>query len=312
MRLLDFFFAMRPLVLIPAWSFFLLGLDLSPAPGFPALRLLLLSVVLASSYLVNQVIDAESDRLNDKGFFLQRRIFTPRLYVAAAILGLGASLLVAGIRRESPGLLSLAAALGLAYSVPPLRLAGRPGFDLLANAAGYGGVAVLLGAGPLSELGGTEVLKGSPWGPRLLACMLAVAAVFLHTTILDLEGDRRTGKRTSGVALGAGRTRALAALCGVGGAVAALAAAAPVLLGATVLLALGAIAAWLQPRRVGSGAIGVGGTALFALAAGVAWPAYPLALLVLVALTRSYYRRRFDLPYPALHAPNEPATPPRH
>jgi 4-hydroxybenzoate polyprenyltransferase len=278
---------------------------------FPTLRFVLLSVVLAAAYLVNQVVDAESDRLNDKGFFLQRRIFTPRLYVVAASVSLVVALGVGLWQEESPRLLLAAAALGLAYSLPPLRLSGRAGFDLLANALGYGGVALLLGAGSLQLPGG---ITSAPWGARLAACMLAVAAVFLHTTVLDLEGDRRTGKRTSGVALGPARTRAAAAALGIAAAVVALFAEATVLLGATLLLVLGVVAACLWPRRVGSAAVGVGGTAVFALAAGVGAPAFPLALIVLVGVTRLYYRRRFNLAYPSLRAAasDAPGAPPRH
>lgn len=314
MRLLDFFFAMRPLVLVPAWSFFLLGAGMARVEPFPTLRFLLLSVVLAAAYLINQVVDAESDRVNDKGFFLQRRIFTPRLYVFVATASLGVALCVGLWRQDSPRLLLVAAALGLAYSLSPLRLSGRPGFDMLANALGYGGVALALGAGSLESLGGIAALTRSPWGPRLLACMLAVAAVFLHTTVLDLEGDRRTGKRTTGVALGPERSRSMAAALGLGATAAALFAESPLLLGATGLLAMGVVAAWLRPRRVGSAAIAVGGTALFATAAGVGAPAFPLALLVLVAVTRLYYKRRFNLTYPSLRPETSsgPAVPPRH
>ena len=36
MRLVDFFFAMRPLVLVPAWSFFVLGYGLASAESAAA------------------------------------------------------------------------------------------------------------------------------------------------------------------------------------------------------------------------------------------------------------------------------------
>jgi 1,4-dihydroxy-2-naphthoate octaprenyltransferase len=297
-RLIDFFFALRPLVFVPAWSFFILGYGLgqdahSDTPPFPWLRFLLLSLILAGVHLVNQIADFEADRVNGKGFFLQRGIFSRRLYAGVAgvclVLGLG----IAWARSESPGLLAATAALGLAYSFPPLRLSARPGFDLLANAFGYGALALLLGAGNTTSF-------AAPWELRVACCTLAVGAVFLHTTLLDLDGDRRTGKTTSGLALGAARTRPAAALLALAGTVAAARAGAPVLLFAGAALALLTAAAATRPDRVSSRTICVAGTGLFALAAGACIPLFPACVALLVVITRLFYKRRFALAYPAL------------
>ena len=298
MRLIDFFFALRPLVFVPAWSFFILGYGLGWDPDthsapFPWLRFLSMSLILAGVHLVNQIADFEADRLNGKGFFLQRGIFSRRLYAAVAgvcyVLGLG----IAWARSESPVLLVATAALGLTYSIPPLRLSARPGFDLLANACGYGALALLLGAGNMASF-------AAPWVFRLACCVLAVGAVFLHTTLLDLEGDRRTGKKTSGLALGAARTRRVAALLALAGAAAATRTHAPVLLSASTALVILTAAAAAWPGRVSSRTVCVAGTGLFALAAGVCVPLFPAGVALLVVITRLFYKRRFALAYPAL------------
>ena len=312
MRLVDFFFALRPLVLVPAWSFFLLGWEAARADrggdlDFPGLRFLLFTLLMAGVYLANQVADYESDRLNAKGFFLQRGIFTRAQYVWVAAVFVVVSLEFAWIHGESMLLFGAAAALGLAYSVPPLRLAARPGADLVANALGYGGVALLLGAGwpspgPWDDLRLQELPKVLPlWWPRAAAAALAVAAVFLHTTILDLDGDRRTGKRTTGVALGMTRSRAAAAAAGLGAAIVAarLEIFAPLRIACAALAALG-VAALVRPQWVSSRCVCVGATAGFALAAGVQAPAFLAGLLVLAVATRIYYRKRFALAYPSL------------
>jgi chlorophyll synthase len=291
MRVLDFFFALRPLVMIPAWSFFVLGWAAAggAATAFPALRFGLLSLVLCGAYLVNQIVDRESDRINAKGFFLQRGIFAPRTYAWAAaaclVVGCGA----AWVFDAAPQRTALAALLGLAYSTPPVRLAARPGFDLAANALGYGVLAPAIGAGDVR----LPVLL-------LAAGALAVAAVFLHTTILDLDGDRRTGKRTSGTALGVRAGRGVAAVCALAGAAAAWGAAPAPQRVATLVLAALTLAAALAPRRVASRAVCVAGTGVFALAAAVACPPFGIAVMGLVIATRIYYRRRFALAYPAV------------
>ncbi len=296
MRVIDFFFALRPLVLVPAWSFLIVGYGLARADGaiaFPAERFTLLTLVLVATYLVNQVIDYESDRINGKGFFLQRGIFSRRLYVVVAVVCLALALGAAFVRARSPLLLAAAAALGVAYSVPPVRLVARPGWDLVANSAGYGCLALLLGAGDAA-------VWSHAWLLRAGAGFCAVAAVFLHTTILDFDGDRRTGKRTSGVALGRTRARVLAAVFGTLAVACAAWTGAAWLLLACAALALVCVAGVAWPERVSSRTVCVGGTAVFALVAGAYVPAYLAALVMLVVVTRWYYRRRFALAYPSL------------
>lgn len=286
MRLVDFFFALRPLVLVPAWSFFVLGAAAAQAlQPFPGSRFVALSLVLCGGYLVNQIVDFESDRRNGKGLFLQRGLFTRRTYATAAVLAVAAGLLLAWRTRQTPLGIALAAALVLAYSVPPLRLSARAGWDLAANAVGYGGLAPWIGAG------------GGPLRPEFwIATSLAVGAVFVHTTLLDTAGDRATGKHTLGVALSPRAARGLALL---------LSLPAPVLLrgagwpaaaaaGLTALLCAAA-----TRGRCPSRTVCVGATAAFAAAAALAWWPFGPALLLLVLATRVYYRRRFGLAYPA-------------
>lgn len=298
MRVVDFFFALRPLVLVPAWSFFLLGAAAArrsgAAPDFPAASCVCFTLVMLAVHLVNQVADRDSDRLNEKGFFLQRGIFTPRQYLCAAALCLAGGIGGAWRLQASPGVVVAAAVLGLAYSVPPLRLAARPGFDLAANAAGYGGIAVLMGAPEPAR-------AGSPFVALVMAsCMLAVGAVFLHTTLLDQEGDRRTGKRTSGVVWGTAPTRYVAAACALAALLAAAGAGWLLTAIPATVLALLALGAALAPAKVPSRRVCVAASAAYALSAGVAWTPF-LPLLALLALaTRIYYRRRFQIAYPAL------------
>lgn len=283
MRWLDAFFALRPLVLIPAWSFLLLG-SATTSDGVPWWRLLHLTALLLATHLVNQTVDVETDRINDKGFFLQRGIFAPRHYVAAAVALLLTALVSAWIRHEAFGWLLAAGLLGLAYSVPPLRLSHRPGLDLVANAVGYGGLAFVLGRGS------TNWTSEATW--QVTACMLTVGSVFLHTTLLDLDGDRRSGKNTTGVVLGSGATRLLAALLATLGAVAVFPAHTAPLFGPCVVVA---VLSWSASSR----RVCVWGTTLFAVAATWLYWWFGAALVLLLLATRRYYRRRFGIVYPS-------------
>ena len=296
MRLIDFFFALRPMVLVPAWSFVIVGYGLARADGatpFPSERFCLLTLVLVATYLINQVVDYESDRLNDKGFFLQRGIFSRRLYVVAAIACLALALATAWVRQRSPELLLASAFLGVAYSLPPARLVARPGIDLVANGVGYGCLALLLGAGDAWAW-------SAAWGARLGAGFLAVATVFVHTTLLDLDGDRKSGKRTLGVALGRRRARLLAMGLGLGCVASAWWSGSSLLIAACAALAAASVGAATTPRWLSSRTLCVGGTGLFVVVAGVYAPAFLVCIVALTFLTRLYYRRRFALAYPSL------------
>ena len=285
MRLLDFFFALRPLVLLPAWSFFVLGHALTETP-FPFLRFFLFTLCMCGVHLANQVADFETDLLNAKGLFLQHGVFSRRLYASVAGTMLALALGVAAATRAGIGTLALVCGLGLAYSLPPLRLSARPVLDLLANAFGYGALALWFGAGSTSVPAAYTV-----------AGVCAVGAVFVHTTLLDVAGDARTRKISTGVALGGRGAGALAAVFGSAALVCAVITEQPVWIAACTFVAIAAWWALFRPR-FGSRIVVVGGTAMFALAAGVEQPVFLAFVLLLAALTRVYYRRRFGLAYP--------------
>ncbi|HET6348605.1 MAG TPA: UbiA family prenyltransferase, partial [Candidatus Krumholzibacteria bacterium] len=202
-------FVLRPLILIPAWAFYSLGAHGHRIPrAFEHSAVIqsafwCLSGVLASAYVLNQIFDIESDRLNGKGLFLTRHVFRARSMLLIAIVCFaGASLLYSNTHHIQRIPLTAALLLALVYSLPPLRLCARPWFDLASNAIGYGGLAYVIGAGALSNDVMPVVLAAVPW-------VLLVAGTFLHTTILDVDGDAAAGKHTTTVLIGERRSALL-------------------------------------------------------------------------------------------------------
>lgn len=105
--------------------------------------------------------------------------------------------------------------LGWAYSVPPLRLKERAGADLVANAV----------VGLLGPLGGWVAITGSPGGfpwPIAVVALMAAAALYLPTTLVDHDVDLRSGTRTVAVVLGRRATFELGFALWAGSAVLAL------------------------------------------------------------------------------------------
>jgi 4-hydroxybenzoate polyprenyltransferase len=299
LRICDFLFVLRPVILIPAWSFYLIGAaeagrstgSWSDAVPLAAVAVCL-TAILAAAYVLNQIFDRESDERNNKCLFLSRGIFRVRTLVWMAIV----SLLIAGYAfrhavPEARPWLAAALALSLVYSLPPVRLCARPFLDLVANAVGYGMIAFVLGYGAF----------GSSWTPALWASVpyvFLVAATFLHTTVLDFSGDRAAGKTSTSIVIGIRASAAAAAVLHVVAFAFSLATRSGTAAAVTGV-SLPVTAFPLFNRSIGASAVVVQANTLVVTAAAVLhWPAYIAVVAPLVVLSRFYHRRRFGIIYP--------------
>lgn len=205
-----FFAACRPHLMLPAWLCAATGITLARYPAstltHPTVVLSCLgwSGLLAAVHLVNLIADQTTDQLNAKNLFWQGHLTARKLTIGAAGLCLCGLGLLAYV---SPRLLlpaGLSLSLGLAYSAPPLRLSSRWGWDLLANALGYGFMAPWLGG--LSASIGVSADTWALPGLSALYLLPMVSVGFLWTTTLDRHGDQATGKRTWAVRWGQRQT----------------------------------------------------------------------------------------------------------
>jgi len=242
----DGLFLLRIPLLAPVWTILLLGWIAcdpmarpggNPAGGIIAAlshepvrlwaAMAAFSLIVASIYVMNQIADVESDRINRKLFILPDGHISMRsawiIAVCCAVLGLAGSLFFDGIMC----LLFIGSlALGVLYDLPPANLKDRAIGGMTANFIGHGVLTFLVGWYALRSG------FGMPWGflqrssgdvshlvngllPSLSAGF-ANAAVYITTTIPDAAGDRATGKRTFCVAFGEKATSLWSAiLCGV-------------------------------------------------------------------------------------------------
>lgn len=305
-RCLDHFFFLRPLLLVPAATLFLIGRweAVRSAAGPTGAReagivFATLAAALIATHAANQLADRDSDAANAKLPLLSEGLVEPRTarWFAAAGVCLFFGLLVAVPTPLVP--LELAAlGLGIAYAVPPFCLKRRAGLDLAANAVGYGGVAYLLGRGTVAAGFTAEALAhAAPW-------MLAVGGVFAATTVVDEPGDRAAGARTLAVVLGPDRTRYVYPLLLVLAAVAAArvgSQAALLLCGASLIAALAAL---LRRRDDADHLAFQIGAALPVAYAALREPRFGAALLALGIAARAYYAHRFGRAYPHVGAPS--------
>ncbi len=304
LRACDFLFVLRPLLLLPAWSFYLLGAksgfkaaggsDIQRGFFPPPATFLGITAILIFSYLLNQIFDKETDRLNKKVFFLNEGMFGVKTVLVFALLFfLLASYFFHNSAPETHIFLLAALLLSLLYSLPPLRFCARPILDLASNAAGFGGIAFTLGYINYSPNALQGIIASTPY-------ILMVGSIFLFTTLLDLEGDRKTGKITTSVFLGEKASEILALTF------AAFALAASLFLKNYYAVAITAISFVMciytvsKHKRKLRTMVVQAATVTVILAAASFWPVYFAAVIPLAILSRYYYAQRFNIIYPGV------------
>lgn len=300
----DYIFLLRPMILIPVWTFFLLGARhgaLAAGIDVDGPRLLagLLSftALLGAIYIMNQIADRAADLAGNKLFLVSKGIVSVRAawIEAAALAAVSFCAALLFLPLIFCGILAASLALGAAYSLEPLRLKRRPVLDVLANAVGNGVLNTLAG----------WIAAGAPLGgwPSLVPYPFAVASVHLATTLADTEADSKMGFTTSGVALGVSRGLFVSTALMGGAVVAAYLSGNTVALIASILslpFFLIPVRSITGPARNADALIPVKtATLIFSAAAGYLFPLYLPFLAAVILLTRLYYSRRFGIDYPS-------------
>lgn len=298
MKPADAIFVGRPILLIPLWTISLhfltvasrgrggidIHTDLYALAG--------LTLIMMGAYIINQVFDIETDRINDKLYLLPRGIISVRaawaLYVVFSMLGL--AITFAFVRNALwPCLLTVV--LGIAYSVPGVRLKDYPVAGLLANAVTFGFLA------PACVAPDAVTIE---YGRPVIPYFLAVTTVYILTTIPDMAGDAATGKKTVAVVLGPKRTLWLAlvtAILTVWTAVFSGNAEVAVIAGITAALVVASLISFESRLLLAACKAPI---LLLTLAAAYHFPAYLILLALTIVLTRVYYKNRFGIIYPRL------------
>lgn len=289
------------MLLIPVWTVYLHYMAQCHAesqvtfmPGRSALvHLAVLSLVFAGSYILNQIFDIESDRINDKLFFLPRKIISlPLAWVLSVCASAAGIIIAASIEPRILPAVMILIALGVLYSVPVIRLKDRPLAGLAANAAGYGLLIPWIAAWNCPERAVSTVA---------IPYFLAIAAGYVLTTIPDRTGDAAAGKRTVAVLFGSKGTLwpALALIVAAGASSLwtgniELAITAAV----TAVICIYLIISYNQKILLVACKLPI---LLLTVFAAAHYPIYGAILLLTYFLTRVYYRKRFGIVYPRLN-----------
>jgi len=300
----DYFFILRPLILIPAWNFLLIGAYLANRQAAftidIVIGLLAYTFVAGGGYILNQIMDIETDRMNKKLFLLTSGFVTRRAaYAEIIILWFLALIMSFRFGWLFVVFIIVSMLMGVLYSVPPMKLKGKPIFDTLANGIGYGMVNFSIGWLLVSTFAPLMFIRFLPY-------CLSISAVFINTTIVDVEGDRKAGELTTGVFLGSKLSSISSTL--IMGAAIVLAYVQReyiCLIPAAVSWPLFAYAAGYTllrdgvNRKVTIASFRLPGL-IFTVITALLYPIYFVVLFVILVSMRIYYKKRFGMTYPTL------------
>ncbi|MCK4306836.1 UbiA family prenyltransferase [candidate division WOR-3 bacterium] len=300
-HLFDYIFLLRPTLWVPVWTFFLLGAYRGKVlSGGQASALhfadafVLYTLLMGGVYILNQIVDIESDRVNKKLYLLPEGY----IKISHAWIEFGALFGIAWISAisfsvEFRVILLLSMILGILYSAPPFNFKGRPILDLLSNSFGYGILAFSLGWATANPFSKHTLLYALPY-------FFAVGGVFINTTIPDIKGDKQANEITTGIFLGEQRAYWLSTIfilislvlsiylrdwiCGITSLV------------AIPLFVWAAVKHNLKACFI---SIRVGAPILVLLVGIKFWWFIPLLALVFLSM-RIYYKRRFNIIYPKI------------
>ncbi|MBD3343716.1 MAG: hypothetical protein GF401_01485 [Chitinivibrionales bacterium] len=233
-KLLDCFFLLRIPLLAPVWTILILGWitgnehahlggifsgngSLLYSEARLWLALFGFSLVVAWIYVVNQIADIESDRINKKLFILPYGLVSVRTaWVLAAVCALTGLFVSFYFDLIMFLLFAAGLVLGYLYDLPPASLKNRAWGGTIACFLGHGVLTYLVGwyaaqydQNLVVKIPSIPPINSNLWIQGLLASFsagFANAAIFVTTTIPDASGDKATGKKTFCVAYGEKKT----------------------------------------------------------------------------------------------------------
>lgn len=207
---LDYFFVLRPILFIPGWSTLLAGYLISSNKKFflypdnilhlnyveLGILLIVFSAAMGASFMLNQLMDIESDLKNKKLFILSENHISKKAAITEVIFLIIISILLA-LKFNNGVLISVIMFIvvtGFLYNFKPFILKDRPYGSIIANAS-MGWLAFALGWYTAQNPGWQIIYDSLPY-------LFFNTALYFFTTLPDISGDRKSEKHTLAVLYG--------------------------------------------------------------------------------------------------------------
>ncbi|MCX7994750.1 MAG: UbiA family prenyltransferase [candidate division WOR-3 bacterium] len=295
----DYIFLVRPILLIPVWAFFLIGYLKAGGERFSFSKIFVHTAIAYTSlisilYILNQIADRKTDAINQKHLLIAEKIISLRsAFITILVLLLITIIFSFKLPVTSIILMVFSFFSGIFYSFPPLKLKAVPFLDFLINGTGYGILNFSLGWVTTNHFSIQTIIASIPY-------FFAVSAIFVNTTILDVDGDKNCGYITTGVLLGKKNSARLGllliTLCIISSFIVKdYLCLIPAVISFPLFLAAG-----IQgDEKFIKLSIRIGGPLLI-LVVGIIFPHFLFIVLSIFLFLRIYYKNRFGINYPSL------------
>lgn len=207
-RPFDYFFVLRPTLFFPVWTIALAGLwsqnrfgetvqqlsySLNETGLYIVAYLFLYTLLMGGTFLLNQLEDVETDRLNHKLFLIADGEINKKNALIETILISIVPILVFFFFRIDLAIVLIVSFLvmGWMYSSKPFVLKNKPIGGIAANLLG-GYIVFSFGWMIFGQFSAKMLLHATPY-------VLGMLAVYFLTTLPDREGDKQADKITIAV-----------------------------------------------------------------------------------------------------------------
>ncbi len=212
LKKLDYFFVLRPTLFFPVWTVSLAGYWAQERFGTLCKNssqvvavgsdvnllfvLLILTLMMAGIFLLNQLYDVETDRINNKLYLIASGAISKKAaYWEMGILMLTPLFLLIPARYDLVVIMLLIYFVtGYLYNCYPFQLKNRPFGGIFANLVG-GFLIFAVGWCVKGRLSINLVFHALPY-------LIGFLAVYFYTTIPDIDGDLKVSKNTVAVKYG--------------------------------------------------------------------------------------------------------------
>jgi 4-hydroxybenzoate polyprenyltransferase len=207
---LDYFFVLRPMLFFPGWSTLLAGflipyktdlyVSISIINQIDYLNLIILiasfGMIMGSTFVLNQLADKESDKINSKLFLISNNYISNKNAITEVILLIIISLVIGYFINFQIFIFYILFIVltGYLYNFSPFEFKNKPWESLIANAL-MGWLAFAIGWSLHSRLNSSLVIDSLPY-------LFFNVALYLFTTLPDINGDKEIDKKTFAVKYG--------------------------------------------------------------------------------------------------------------
>lgn len=292
-KITDYIFFTRPILFFPAWTSFLIFIiinDFVIKETHEILSIMaIMALTMASGFIINQIYDIESDKINEKCFYLYNNVISVKEAKLFAIILFLISLFWSF--KYSGFLIAInigSFILGLIYSLKPFGLKDRP----IANITTQTFMGIFATSYAVTDL-------AKQWDILILYNLINTVLCIL-TTIPDIKGDIKVKKVTIAVRLGEFKSSILAfSILLFGFCISFLSNTNTILLSIYVIFIMTFILYFLNKKFKIEYLIKIN-LLLQALIVSYFYYFYLIFIIMMYFLGRLYFKKRFNVKYPQL------------